>query len=148
MYGFSFQFIISITDRAGIPRSRTGLGTTKKKTSTHHRLKMYFIPSQRWMAFGNLHSIRHIADDQLGFVLHTITGFHRPSFTYYYGFICHLTPTLSLAFTLTQRFRHLPGCGARLPQLLHWLPVNNATLKHSLGLTEYWASRYFARLPT
>uniref|UniRef100_UPI000B31D1DD hypothetical protein n=1 Tax=Salinivibrio costicola TaxID=51367 RepID=UPI000B31D1DD len=40
------------------------------------------------------------------------------------------------------------GCGARLPQLLHWLPVRDATLKHSIGLTEYWALRYFARLPT
>ncbi|OBT12076.1 hypothetical protein A9264_02755 [Vibrio sp. UCD-FRSSP16_10] len=42
----------------------------------------------------------------------------------------------------------MPGCDARLPQLLHSLPVNNATLKHSIGLTEYRASRYFGRLPT
>ncbi|WP_217492714.1 hypothetical protein, partial [Salinivibrio sp. SS2] len=40
------------------------------------------------------------------------------------------------------------GWGARLPQLLHWLPVRDATLKHLIGLTEYWTSRYFARLPT
>lgn len=40
------------------------------------------------------------------------------------------------------------GYGVRLPRLLHRLPVNDATLKHSTGLTEYWASRYFARLPT
>ncbi|MGP5019890.1 hypothetical protein ACTXPD_19385, partial [Vreelandella alkaliphila] len=40
------------------------------------------------------------------------------------------------------------GYGARLPRLLHRLPVNDATLKHSTGLTEYRASRYFARLPT
>ncbi|WP_175418671.1 hypothetical protein, partial [Salinivibrio sp. SS2] len=32
--------------------------------------------------------------------------------------------------------------------LLHWLPVRDATLKHLIGLTEYWTSRYFARLPT
>ena len=28
------------------------------------------------------------------------------------------------------------------------VPARNATLKHSVGLTEYWASRYFGRLPT
>ena len=38
--------------------------------------------------------------------------------------------------------------GARLPQLLCWLPVRNPTLKHKTGLTEYRASRYFARLPS
>ncbi|MGR2966065.1 hypothetical protein ABMY11_21350, partial [Vibrio vulnificus] len=53
-----------------------------------------------------------------------------------------------LELPLDERFRHLPGCGVRLPQLLHWLPVNNATLKHSIGLTEYRASRCFGRLPT
>ena len=37
------------------------------------------------------------------------------------------------------------GFGVRLPRLLHRLPVNDATLKHSPGLTEYRASRYFAR---
>jgi len=37
------------------------------------------------------------------------------------------------------------GYGVRLPRLLHRLPVNDATLKHSTGLTEYRASRYFAR---
>ena len=39
------------------------------------------------------------------------------------------------------------GCNARLPQLLHWLPVRNAILKHTTDLIEYWASRLFARLP-
>lgn len=109
---------------------------------------MYFIPSQRVTTFDSQRPIRRYADDQLGFILLTITGFHRPSFTHYYGLICHLTPTLSLAFTLVQCFRVLLGHDARLPQLLHWLPVNNATLKHSLDLTEYRALRYFARLPT
>lgn len=42
----------------------------------------------------------------------------------------------------------LSGYGVRLPRLLHRLPVNDATLKHSTGLTEYRASRYFARSPT
>ena len=40
------------------------------------------------------------------------------------------------------------GLDARLPQLLHWLPVRYSTLKHTIGLTKYRASRYFARLPT
>ncbi|WP_206605040.1 hypothetical protein, partial [Vibrio vulnificus] len=61
----------------------------------------------------------------------------------------HLPPrtNVHLELPLDERFRHLPGCGVRLPQLLHWLPVNNATLKHSIGLTEYRASRCFGRLP-
>ena len=45
-------------------------------------------------------SFTHIGKGRLGFVLHTITGFHRPSLTHYYGFICHLTPTLNLEFPL------------------------------------------------
>ncbi len=40
------------------------------------------------------------------------------------------------------------GSSARLPQLLHRLPVRDPTLKHITGLTEYRASRYFARSPT
>ena len=40
------------------------------------------------------------------------------------------------------------GFGVRLPRLLHRLPANDATLNHNTGLTEYRASRYFARLPT
>ena len=55
---------------------------------------------------------------------------------------------MHLELPLDERFRRLPGCGVRLPQLLHWLPVNNPTLKHSIGLTEYRASRDFGRLPT
>ena len=47
-----------------------------------------------------------------------------------------------------QAISGMAGYGVRLPRLLHRLPVNDATLKHSTGLTEYRASRYFARLPT
>jgi hypothetical protein len=43
------------------------------------------------------------ADSRLGFVLHIITGFNRPSLIHYYGFICHLTPALSLGFPLEFR---------------------------------------------
>ncbi len=46
-------------------------------------------------------SIRHRVDGQLSILLHTITGLLRPSLTHYYGFICHLTPTPALAFTLS-----------------------------------------------
>lgn len=45
-------------------------------------------------------SIKHDADSRLGFILHTITGFHRPSLTHYYGFICHLTLILTLSHLL------------------------------------------------
>ncbi|CAG22669.1 hypothetical protein PBPRB0797 [Photobacterium profundum SS9] len=62
----------------------------------------------------------------------------------------HLPPRTNVHFEspLNGRFRRLPGCGVRLPQLLRWLPVRNSTLKHDIGLTKYWASRYFGRLPT
>ncbi len=93
-------------------------------------------------------TLSNTADGQLGFTLHTITGFHRPNFTHYYGFICHLTPLNTLSLPLNVNHLLYVSLGARLPQLLHWLPVRNATLKHKIGLTEYWASRYFARFPS
>ena len=97
--------------------------------------------------------IKHNADSRLGFTLHTITGFHRPSLTHYYGFylvttLCHLTPTPTLSRLSHRCFWLITRDGARLPQLLCWLPVRNSTLKHKTGLTEYRASRYFARLPS
>ena len=88
------------------------------------------------------------ADGQLGFTLHTITGFHRPNFTHYYGVICHLAPTPTLSLLSHRCFWLITRDGVRLPQLLCWLPVRNSTLKHKTGLTEYRASRYFARLPS
>lgn len=56
-----------------------------------------------------------------------------------------LRPWLSPWFATSGFF---PGYGVRLPRLLYRLPVNDATLNHSTGLTEYRASRYFARFPT
>jgi len=53
-----------------------------------------------------------------------------------------------LGFPLSLGHLFTLSLDARLPQLLCWLPVNNPTLKHSIGLTEYRALRYFARLPT
>ena len=111
-------------------------------------LQICFTPSQNIPLLAKMLPTRLDADSQSGFFLHTITGFHRPDLTHYYGLICHLAPTRASAFTLRLCFRHLPGCGVRLPQLLHWLPVSYATLKHVVGLTEYRASRYFGRLPT
>lgn len=84
------------------------------------------------------------AQGRSGVLLHAVTRLLGPELQHYYGFICHLAPTLTLAFTLVQCPLR-SGCGVRLPRLLHRLPVNDATLKHSPGLTEYRASRYFAR---
>ncbi|TKG24730.1 hypothetical protein FCV87_16955 [Vibrio breoganii] len=47
-----------------------------------------------------VHSFTRVGKGQLGFFLHTITGFHRPSFTHYYGFICHLAPACILSHPL------------------------------------------------
>lgn len=55
------------------------------------------------MLLAKIAPIKHTADSRLGFPLHTITGFHRPSLTHYYGFICHLTPTINLEFPLEFR---------------------------------------------
>ena len=57
-----------------------------------------------------------------GFLLHTVTRFLRPELQHYYGFICHLAPTSTLAFTLAQ-CALTSGCGVRLPRLLHRLPA-------------------------
>ena len=99
-----------------------------------------------WQRFAPLHS----GKGQPGFILHTITGFHWPGFTHYYGFICHLTSTYTLSFLLSLCFQKNNNIGndARLPRLLHRLPVRNPTPKHKTGLTEYWALRYFERSPT
>ena len=55
------------------------------------------------MLLAMVRSFTHIGKGQLGFVLHTITGFHRPSLTHYYGFICHLTSALDLEFLLESK---------------------------------------------
>ncbi|MFQ3218604.1 MAG: hypothetical protein ACI96W_000955 [Paraglaciecola sp.] len=95
--------------------------------------------------------IKHNIDSRLGFVLHTITGFHRPSLTHYYGLICHLTPTISLGLPLEfmpliyTKFR-CQASPVTVPVTALCLPVRNATLRHSIALTKYWASRYFVRL--
>jgi hypothetical protein len=83
-----------------------------------------------------------------GFILQSVTSFHRPGFHYYYGVICHLAPlrsTLSLLLDLPILF--LSGTIQGFPSYLG-LPVSCRILKHSTGLTRYRALRYFARLPT
>lgn len=89
------------------------------------------------------------ADDGPGFVLHTVTRLHGPGLRRYYGLICHLTPTGALGFPLISCFQKKKNSGldARLPRLLHRLPVRYSILKHCTQLTEYWASHYFACLP-
>ena len=113
-----------------------------------HAFKDYFSPSQSSWLLAHDDFIRLTADDHLSFILHTITGFHWLRHNHYYWFICHLTPTSPLDHSLTDVSRKKTGYDARLPRLLHRLPVRNSTLKHTVGLTEYRASRYFARLPT
>lgn len=72
-----------------------------------------------------------------GLALFTTTGSSATS---------HRQETLSFLLDLSHLLK--VSLDARLPQLLHWLPDKYATLKHSIGLTKYWASRYFGRLPT
>jgi len=90
----------------------------------------------------------HHGNGLLGFPLRTVTSFHRPRLHHYYGFICHLAPTSTSSFLLYKCFHHPDEFGVRLPRLLHRPPVRDPTLKHSISLTEYWASRYYGRLPT
>ncbi|WP_269520443.1 hypothetical protein [Alteromonas sp. BMJM2] len=55
----------------------------------------------------NINPIKHTADGRLGFILHTITGFHRPSLTHYYGIICHLTLANTLGHPLVHTSSNL-----------------------------------------
>jgi hypothetical protein len=100
------------------------------------------------MLLATINSIRHNADDQPSFNLHTITGFHRLSLNHYYGFICHLTPTSSSNHFLNLCFQSNDWIRCQASLVTTPVPVRHTTLKHSVGLTEYWASRYFGRLPT
>ncbi|CAG20262.1 hypothetical protein PBPRA1858 [Photobacterium profundum SS9] len=72
----------------------------EKKVTAHHSLKVRFPPSQSTVLLVSVDPIKHHVDSRLGFPLHTITGFHRPSLTHYYGFICHLAPTCILSHLL------------------------------------------------
>ena len=82
------------------------------------------------------------------FLLHSVTRLHRLGFQHYYGFICHLTLTITLSRLLAiAPEKKASRFSARLPRLLRRLPVRYAVLKHFSRLTEYWASCYFAHLP-
>lgn len=75
--------------------------------------------------------IKHGADGQLGFLLHTITGLHWSSLTHYYGFICHLTPTSILSFPLMDASGFCPDVVTGFPSyctgsLLDIPPSNTA----------------------
>jgi len=43
------------------------------------------------MAFGSRQPRTNKPSGRLGFILHTVTSFHRPRLHHYYGIICHLT---------------------------------------------------------
>ena len=115
-----------------------------------HAREDYFSPSQLLWLLAHNNLIRLVADDHPGFTLHTITGFQRPELNHYYGFICHLTPTQVLNHFLYLCFQQKKNYWSRCQasSVTAPVPVRNATLKHVIGLTEYRASRYFARLPT
>ena len=83
---------------------------------------------------------------QSGFTLHTLTGFHRPDLHHYYGFICHPARfTQSLELLLGIGLLRSRASHAGLPRLLFRLPVNDPIPNHKRSLSEYRASRYFAR---
>lgn len=78
--------------------------------------------------------------------------------THYYGFICHLTPTLILGFPLNLGHLLTLSLDARLPQLLHWLPVSFLLEKPPIFTIMVWlhfiiksglcAIIFFGHLPT
>lgn len=72
---------------------------------------------------------RNFVRPRRGFILQTVTSFHRPRLCHYYGFICHLTPhRRSLEFPLEVV---LPcSDDARLPQLLNRLPDDDYVPNH------------------
>lgn len=84
--------------------------------SCFNRLKVCFTPSQPTWLLAHVGSIKLYADGQLSFLLHTVTGFHWLSFSHYYGFICHLTPTHFLNHFLSMSFRFL------FPELMPGFP--------------------------
>ena len=80
-----------------------------------------------------INPIKHNADSRLGFPLHTITGFHRPSLTHYYGFICHLTLAILLSHLLNNTSNHfeldtMPGFPSYCTSSLLEIPPSNTAL--------------------
>jgi hypothetical protein len=90
----TFYFLLVLV---GIPVSQ------QENTHAFHALKERPLLRRQSKFLAKTDSIKHNTDSRLGFPLHTITGFHRPSLTHYYGFICHLTPTLNLGLPLEFR---------------------------------------------
>lgn len=94
-----------------------------------------------------INPVRLNADSRLSFLLHTITGFLRLCLCHYYGVICHLASNFILSFLLMKLSwlsliaRTIQG----FPSYL-WLPVSNRILKHTIQLTKYMTSPYFAGL--
>lgn len=53
-------------------------------------VRMNFIPSHSDEAFGTHQPLPTLAADHPGFILQSVTSFHRPGFHHYYGIVCHL----------------------------------------------------------
>lgn len=100
MYGLSFQNLIPKVTGSQYPDSKSIWVLSKKKHLLITDLKCTSSLRNTRSLLAKRCPIRRDADGQLGFLLHTITGFLRPSLTHYYGFICHLTPTFTLSFLL------------------------------------------------
>lgn len=130
--------------RDASPRQVTCVPIMKKKNHVHS-LKINFAPSQSIPLLAKISSGKHRVAGHPGFILQTITGFHRPELDHYYRLICHLTPTPVLSYLLNRRFlSSRRRCQASPVTAL--VPARDPTLNHNIGLTEYWTSRYFGRL--
>ena len=113
-------------------------------------LQIDFIPSQPIWLLTHIGPQRTKPPGHPGFTLQSVTSFHGPEFHNYYGIICHLTPLrLTLGLPLCHSFpeKKLQERYKASPVKAN-PPVSNRILKHATGLIRYWASRYFARLPT
>ena len=101
------------------------------------------------MTFGTYQIPVNKIQGHSGFILHTVTSFHRPEFHHYYGFICHLT-LLRLtsscllclpihAATLTYRNN------ARLPRLRR-TPCEQSHPQTRNGTDQVWGFTLFCTL--
>lgn len=104
------RFAVSILIRMLVDPSSRFTPLTRLKNTSPLRIQWRF-----WLPLTPLDT----TNGHPGFILHTVTSFHRPRFNHYYGFICHLAPTSALSFLLYKCFQHPAGFGVRLPRLLH-----------------------------
>ena len=116
------RFVVSILVRMLVDPSSRFTSLTRLKNTSPLRSQWRF-----WLPLAPLDT----TNGHLGFILHTVTSFHRPRLNHYYGFICHLAPTSTLSFLLYRCFHHPDEFGVRLPRLLHRslpeIPPSNTT---------------------